>query len=62
LISSIKEFVGFIYKNLVNKAGEVQVKEIAGERTVVLELCVGKGGMGKVIGRGGHLPDLSEPL
>jgi len=50
----MKEFVEFIIKNLVDKPGEVQVKEIAGERTVVLELRVGKGDMGKVIGRDGQ--------
>ena len=31
----MKEFVEFIIKNLVDKPGEVQVKEIAGERTVI---------------------------
>jgi len=50
----MKEFVEFIIKNLVDKPGEVQVKEIAGKHTVVLELRVGKGDMGKVIGRGGQ--------
>jgi len=50
----MKEFVEFIIKNLVDKPGEVQVKEIAGERIVVFELRVGKGEMGKVIGRGGQ--------
>ena len=50
----MKEFVEFIIKNLVDKPGEVQVKEIAGERTVVFELHVGEGDIGKVIGRGGQ--------
>ena len=47
----MKEFVEFIIKNLVDKPGEVQVNEIASERTVLFELRVGKGDMEKVIGR-----------
>ncbi len=50
----MKEFIEFIIKNLVDKPGEVQINEIAGERTVVFELRVGEGDMGKVIGRGGQ--------
>lgn len=50
----MKEFIEFIVKQLVDKPGEVQVNEIAGERTVVIELRVGEGDMGKVIGRGGQ--------
>ncbi len=50
----MKEFVEFIIKNLVDKPGEVQVKEITGERTTVLELRVDKGDTGKVIGRSGQ--------
>ncbi len=50
----MKEFIEFIIKHLVDKPDEVQVNEIVGERTVVFELRVGKGDMGKVIGRGGQ--------
>jgi len=50
----MKEFLEFIIKHLVDKPGEVQVNEVAGERTVVFELRVGEGDMGKVIGRGGQ--------
>ena len=50
----MKEFVEFIIKSLVDKPGEVQVKEITGERTAVLELSVDKGDTGKVIGRSGQ--------
>ncbi len=50
----MKEFIEFIIKKLVDKPGEVQINEIAGERTVVFELRVGEGDMGKVIGRGGQ--------
>ena len=50
----MKEFLEFMIKHLVDKPGEVQINEIAGERTVVFELRVGEGDMGKVIGRGGQ--------
>ncbi len=50
----MKEFIEFIIKHLVDKPDKVQVNEIAGDRTVVFELRVGKGDMGKVIGRGGQ--------
>jgi len=50
----MKEFLEFLIKHLVDKPGEVQINEIAGERTVVFELRVGEGDMGKVIGRGGQ--------
>lgn len=50
----MKEFIEFIIKHLVDKPEEVQVNEITGERTVVFELRVGKGDMGKVIGRRGQ--------
>jgi predicted RNA-binding protein YlqC (UPF0109 family) len=50
----MKEFLEFIIKHLVDKPDEIKVNEIAGERTVVFELRVGEGDMGKVIGRGGQ--------
>jgi len=50
----MKEFIEFMIKHLVDKPDEVQVNEIVGERTVVCELCVGEGDMGKVIGRRGQ--------
>ncbi len=50
----MKEFIEHLIKHLVDKPDEVQINEISGERTVVLELRVGDGDMGKVIGRGGQ--------
>jgi predicted RNA-binding protein YlqC (UPF0109 family) len=50
----MKEFIEFIVKNLVDKPDEVKVNEIAGEHTVIFELSVGRGDLGKVIGRGGQ--------
>ena len=50
---SLKELIEFIAKALVDKPDEVDVSEISGEQTVVLELRVAKEDLGKVIGRGG---------
>ncbi len=50
----MKEFIEFVVKHLVDSPDEVKVNEIDGERTVVLELRVGEGDMGKVIGRHGQ--------
>lgn len=50
----MKEFVEFIVKHLVDKPGEVVVTEVDGQRTIVFELRVGPGDMGKVIGKHGQ--------
>ncbi len=50
----MKEFVESIVKNLVDKPDEVTVNEIDGERTIVYELRVGDGDLGKVIGKHGQ--------
>lgn len=49
----MKEFLEFIIKHLVDKPNEVQINEVDGERTMVYELRVGQGDMGKVIGKHG---------
>ena len=50
----MKEFIEYLVKHLVNKPDEIQINETAGERTVVFELHVGDGDIGKVIGRHGQ--------
>ncbi len=50
----MKEFVEFIAKHLVDKPEDVKVTEVDGERTVVYELRVGDGDLGKVIGKRGN--------
>ncbi len=50
----MKEFIEYLVKHLVDKPEEVQINEVAGEQTTVLELRVGDGDMGKVIGRHGQ--------
>jgi len=51
----MKEFVEYIVKKLVDRPDEVSINEIQGEKTVVLELRVGSGEMGKVIGKNGRI-------
>ena len=50
----MKEFIERIVKNLVDRPDEVEVSEVSGERTVVYELKVGEGELGKVIGKHGQ--------
>jgi len=50
----MKELVESMAKHLVDRPEEVRVSEIQGEKTVVYELRVGKGELGRVIGKGGR--------
>lgn len=49
------ELVEAIVKSLVDKPEEVQVKEVAGKQTTVIELRVAPDDMGKVIGKQGRI-------
>ena len=44
-----------IYKNLVDKKEEVEVKELDGEKSIIFEVKVAEGDMGKIIGKQGRL-------
>ncbi len=50
----MKELVRAIAQALVDKPDEVEVIEIEGEKTTVLELKVANSDLGKVIGRQGR--------
>ncbi len=50
----MKELVEFITKSLVENSDQVQVSEVEGEQTIVIELKVAKEEMGKVIGKKGR--------
>ncbi|HXH10491.1 MAG TPA: KH domain-containing protein [Alphaproteobacteria bacterium] len=50
----MKELVRAIAQALVDKPDEVEVREIEGEKTTVLELKVADSDLGKVIGRQGR--------
>ena len=50
----MKELIEYVAKALVDTPDSVDVKEIEGEKTIVYELRVGAGDLGKVIGREGR--------
>ncbi len=50
----MKDLIEYIAKALVDHPEDVQVNEIAGEQTSVIELKVAKDDLGKVIGRQGR--------
>lgn len=51
--SSLKDVVEFMVKSLVDHPDQVEVKEVVGEQTTVVELKVAKQDLGKVIGKQG---------
>ena len=50
----MKEFIEAIVKQLVDKPDEVVVEPVESERTIIYELKVGDGDLGKVIGKQGR--------
>ncbi len=50
----MKELLELIARSLVDNPDEVEVKEIEGEQTTVLELKVAREDLGKVIGKQGR--------
>ena len=53
-MEELKELIEYIVKALVDNPEKVEVKEIAGEKSIIYELKVGEGDMGKVIGKEGR--------
>jgi predicted RNA-binding protein YlqC (UPF0109 family) len=50
----MKELLELIAKSLVDQPDDVEVREIEGEQTTVLELKVAREDLGKVIGKQGR--------
>lgn len=50
----LKELVTYVAQSLVDKPEAVQITEVEGEHTTVLELRVAKEDLGKVIGKQGR--------
>ncbi|MBI3091285.1 MAG: KH domain-containing protein [Candidatus Tectomicrobia bacterium] len=50
----MKELIEYIVSSLVDKPDEVVVREVQGERTMVIELKVAREDLGKVIGKQGR--------
>lgn len=53
-MADLKELVEHMAKALVDKPEEVEVMEVDGEQTTVIELKVAKDDLGKVIGKQGR--------
>jgi len=51
----LKELIEVIAKALVDKPEEVKVKEIEGDKSIIIELTVAPEDMGKVIGKQGRI-------
>lgn len=49
----MKDFVAYIVKNLVDHPEKVQINEIGGTQTLIIELAVEKSDIGKIIGKKG---------
>ena len=50
----MKELIEYIVKALVDRPDKVAITEIAGEKSIIFELRVGEGDLGKVIGKEGR--------
>ena len=59
---SPRELVEFVAKSLVDDPSQVQVSEIQGETSIIIELRVGPEDMGRVIGRGGRTANAMRTL
>jgi predicted RNA-binding protein YlqC (UPF0109 family) len=54
-MSQLRDIVEITAKSLVDNPNVVNVVEIEGEKTIVIELRVDKGDIGKVIGKQGRI-------
>lgn len=52
--SSLRDLVDFMARSLVDHPDDVEVNEVVGEQTTVVELSVAKEDLGKVIGKQGR--------
>ena len=50
---TMKEFVAYIVKNLVDNPDKVRINEVGGTQTLIIELAVEKDDIGKIIGKKG---------
>ena len=51
----MKDVLETIIRNLVDSQDAVEIKEVEGEKTIIFEVKVAEGDMGKVIGREGRI-------
>ena len=53
-MSELKDLITYVSKSLVDMPEAVQVNEVVGEQTTVIELKVDKSDLGKIIGKQGR--------
>ena len=53
-LKSLRDLVDFMARSLVDNPDEVEVNEVVGEQTTVIELSVSREDLGKVIGKQGR--------
>lgn len=58
----MKELVEYIAKSLVDDPDQVEVREIEGSNSVILELSVAPDDMGRVIGKNGRVANAMRTL
>jgi len=58
----MKELIEYIAKSLVDDPSQVEVTEIEGSTSVILELRVAPDDMGRVIGRNGRVANAMRTL
>lgn len=58
----MKDLVAFVVESLVDNPEDVQVTEVRGRGSTVLELAVAQADMGRVIGKGGRVIDSIRTL
>ena len=58
----MKDLVAFIVESLVDNPEEVQVTEVRGRGSTVVELAVAQADMGRVIGKSGRVIDSIRTL
>lgn len=51
----MKDLIEYIVKAIVDKPDEVDVREVTGDKAVVVQVCVPSDDAGKVIGRDGRI-------
>lgn len=54
-MSQMKGLIEYVAKGLVDNPDKVEVREVGGERTCVLELSAGPEELGKIIGKQGRM-------
>lgn len=53
-MSELRDLIDYVSKSLVDRPDDVEVSEVVGEQTTVIELKVDKSDLGKVIGKQGR--------